>query len=80
MVIDVPSDIVQILVKMQDYSKGGLKKFNIVSKVQSLKLSWVSRLYDESNHTWKKLPKFLIHNYVAEEFQFQTKSIMHKSV
>ena len=53
MVIDVPSDIVQILVKMQDtflwgdkpkikhgtlcmdYSKGGLKKCDIVSKVQS---------------------------------------------
>ena len=52
MVIDAPSDIVQILVKMQhflwgdkpkikhgtlcmDYSKGGLKKCDIVSKVQS---------------------------------------------
>ena len=64
MVIDAPSDIVQILVKMQDaflwedkpkikhgtlcldYSKGGLKKCDIVLKVQSLKLSWVSRLYD----------------------------------
>ena len=98
MVIDVPSDIVQILVKMQDtflwgdkpkikhgtlcmdYSKGGLKKCDIVSKVQSLKLNWVSRLYDESNHAWKKLPKFLIHNYVGEEFQFQTNSIMHKLV
>ena len=98
MVIDVPSDIVQILVKMQDtflwgdkpkikhgtlwmdYSKGDLKKCDIVSKVQSLKLSWVSRLYDESNHARKKLPKFLIHNYVGEEFQFQTNSIMHKFV
>ena len=98
MVIDVPSDIVQILVKMQDtflwgekpkikhgtlcmdYSKGGLKKCDIVSKVQSVTLSWVSRLYDESNHAWKKLPKFLIHNYVEEEFQFQTNSIMHKFV
>ena len=98
MVIDVPSDIVQILLKMQDtflwgdkpkikhdtlcmdYSKGGLKKYDIVSKVQSLKLSWVGRLYDESNHAWKKLPKFLIHNYVREEFQFQTKSIMYKFV
>ena len=64
MVIDASSDIVQILVKMQDaflwedkpkikhgtlcldYSKGGLKKCDIVLKVQSLKLSWVSRLYD----------------------------------
>ena len=62
MVIDVPSDVVQILVKMQDtflwgdkpkikhstlcmdYSKGGLKKCGIVSKVQGLKLSWVSCL------------------------------------
>ena len=58
MVIDVPSDIIQILVNMQDtflwgdkpkikhgtlcmdYSKGHLKKCDIVSKVQSLKLSW----------------------------------------
>ena len=96
MVIDVPSDIVQILVKIRDtflwgdklkikhgtlcldHSKGGLKKCDIVSEVQSLKLRWVSRLYDESNHAWKKLPKFLIHNYVGEEFQFQTNSIMHK--
>ena len=95
MVIDAPSDIVQILVKMQntflwgdkpkikhgtlcmDYSKGGLKKCDIVSKVQSLKLSWVSRLYDESNHAWKKLPKCLIHNYAGEKFQFPTNSIMH---
>ena len=77
MVIDVPSDIVQILVKMQDtflwgykpkikhdmlcmdYSKGGLKKCDIVSKVQSLKLSWVSHLYDGSKHAWKRLPIFL---------------------
>ena len=76
MVIDAPSDIIQILVKMQDtflwgdkpkikhgmlcmdYSKGGLKKCDIVSKVQSLKLSWVSHLYDESKNPWKKLPNF----------------------
>ena len=98
LVTDVPSDVVQILVKMQDtflwgdkpkikhgmlcmaYSKGGLKKCDIVSKVQSLKLSWVSRLYDESKHAWKKLPNFFIHNFVGEEFQFQTNSIMHKFV
>ena len=98
MVIDVTSDIVQILVKMQDtflwgdkpkikpgtlcidFSKGGLKKCDIVSKVQSLKLSWVSRLYDESKHAWKKLPNFFIHNFLGEEFQFQTNSIMHKFV
>ena len=85
-VIDVPSDIVQILVKMQDtfllgdkpkikhgtlcmdYSKEGLKKCDIVSKVQSLKLSWVSHLYDESKRSWKKLPNFFIHNFVGEEF------------
>ena len=47
---------------------------------QSLKLSLVNRLYDESNHAWKKLPKFLIQNYVEEEFQFQTNSIPHKFV
>ena len=98
MVIDVPSDILQILVKMQDtflwgdkpkikhgtlcmdYSKGGLKKCDVVSKVQSLKLSWVSCLYDESKHAWKKLPNFYIHNFVGEDFQFQTNSIMHKFV
>ena len=96
MIIDVPSDIVQILLKMQDtfllgdkpkiehdtlcmdYSKGGLKKCEIVLKVQSLKLSWVSRLYDESKHAWKKLPNFFIHNFVGKEFQFQRNSIMHK--
>ena len=55
-----------------DYSKGGLKKCDIVSKVQSLKLSWVSRLYDESNHAWKKLPDFFIHNYVGEDKQTQS--------
>ena len=63
-----------------NYSKEGLKKCDIVSKVQSLKLSWVSRLYDESNHDWKKLPKFLIHKYVGEKFQFQISSVMHKFV
>ena len=51
-----------------------------VSKAPSLKLDWVSRLYDESNYAWKKVPKFLIHNYVGEEFQYQTNSIMHKLV
>ena len=98
MVIDVPLDIVQILVKMQDtflwgdkprikhdtlcmdYLKGGVKKCDIVSKVQSLRLSWVSHLYDESKHAWRKLPNFFIHNFVGEEFQFQTNSIMHKFV
>ena len=39
---------------------GGLKDIDIELKIKALKLSWIRRLYDETEHEWKIIPKFFI--------------------
>ncbi len=43
---------------IQDISKGGLKLCHFKSKVNALKLSWVKRLFLNTNATWTILPKY----------------------
>lgn len=43
-----------------DYSDGGLKSLDIHSKLTSLKLCWIKRLYDSNFHPWKNIPLKLI--------------------
>ena len=40
------------------YERGGLKDIDIEKRIKALQLSWVKRLYDESEHDWKKIPKY----------------------
>ena len=46
-----------------EYEKGELKDVDIFYKITSLQCSWVKRLCDDSFHTWKVIPLFLIINY-----------------
>ena len=41
---------------MGDYSQGGLKSIDIKSKISSLHLSWIKRLFNENFHPWKNIP------------------------
>ena len=36
-----------------DFNQGGLKKVDIVTKIQSLQLSWIRRLLDDNFHPCK---------------------------
>ena len=43
-----------------EYYEGGLKDIEIETKFKALKLTWIKRLCDDSNHPWKIIPiKFL---------------------
>ena len=43
-----------------DYEEGGLKNFDIVSKFEALRLTWVKRLFDGNHHPWKNIPLKLL--------------------
>ena len=43
-----------------EYYDGGLKDIDIEAKSKALKLTWIKRLCDDSDHPWKIIPtKFL---------------------
>ena len=43
-----------------EYYNGGLKDIDIETKFKALKLTWIKRLFDDSDHPWKIIPtKFL---------------------
>ena len=43
-----------------DYEQGGLKDIDVKTKIKSLQLSWVRRLYSQNYHPWKHIPLKLI--------------------
>ena len=45
---------------ISDYEEGGLKDIDVKSKIKSLNLSWIKRLYGEGFHPWKNIPLKLI--------------------
>ena len=47
---------------ISDYMYGGLKAIDIKSKLDSLHLSWVKRLYNDNFHPWKCIPRKFIHD------------------
>ena len=49
------------------YEKGGLKSVDIDSKISALQLSWIKRLYDNNNHPWKLIPKYLFKKHFGYE-------------
>ena len=50
------------------YERGGLKDIDIESRIKALRLSWVKRLYDDSDHEWKIIPNFYLEKYAKNIF------------
>ena len=40
-----------------DYKNGGIKFIDIEAQIMSLKLKWIERILDETNASWKYIPK-----------------------
>ena len=51
-----------------DFKDEGLKNVDIEHKIESLKCSWIKRLYDENFHEWKIIPNTLHQQNIREEF------------
>ena len=49
------------------YQNGGLKCVDIKSKLTALQLSWIKRLFDETDHAWKLIPKYLLKKHYGSE-------------
>ena len=45
---------------ISDYPSGGLKDTDVPSKIKSLHLNWLNRLYDNSFHPWKQIPLYYL--------------------
>ena len=45
---------------ISDYEDGGLKDIDVKTKIKSLNLSWVKRLFNQNFHPWKNIPLKLI--------------------
>ena len=41
---------------LNSYEDGGLKDFDVFTKIISLRCSWIKRLYDENFNDWKIIP------------------------
>ena len=49
-----------------------LRNVNILSKVISLKCSWMKLLYNSSLHPWKVILSYLIDTYLGKNFKFHS--------
>ena len=50
------------------YERGGLKDIDIEKRIKALRLSWVKRLYDDTIHEWKIIPKFYFEKFEMNIF------------
>ena len=50
------------------YERGGLRDLDIERRLRALRLSWVRRLYDETEHEWKIIPTFFIEKFAKNIF------------
>ena len=50
------------------YERGGLKDIDIEKRIKALRLSWVKRLYDDTIHEWKIIPKFYFEKFEINIF------------
>ena len=50
------------------YELQGLKDIDVISRINALKLSWIKRLFDESEHSWKIIPKLFLGSFSLECF------------
>ena len=42
------------------YENGGLQSVDIEIKIKALQLSWIHRLFDQKEHQWKIIPRYLL--------------------
>lgn len=42
------------------FENGGLQSVDIEIKIKALQLSWIHRLFDQKEHQWKIIPRFLL--------------------
>ena len=42
------------------FENGGLQSVDIEFKIKALQLSWIHRLFDQKEHQWKTIPRFLL--------------------
>lgn len=61
------------------YENGGLKNVDIDYKITSLQCSWIKRLFDNSTHSWKIIPKHLISVYLGKNFTFHSNLSINES-
>ena len=50
------------------YELGGLKYIDVTSKINAFKLSWIKRLFDESEHSWEIIPNLFLSSFSRECF------------
>ena len=55
-----------------NYDNGGLKNIDISSKIISLQCSWIKKLYDNTNPSWKVIPLHLIKTNLGINFKFHS--------
>ena len=58
------------------YEQRGLKNVDIFSKITSLQCSRVKRPCDDSFHTWKVIPLFLMKIHLGKNFVFHSNLII----
>ena len=59
---------------ISSYDNGGLKCVDIMSKIKALQLSWIKRLFDDNEHPWKLIPKYLLNKHYGSEQIFYPNS------
>ena len=48
------------------FETGGLQSVDIEVKIKALQLSWINRLFDQKEHQWKIIPRFLLQKNYGE--------------
>ena len=54
------------------YENGGLKNVDIEYKIISLQCSWIKKLFDNTTHSWKIIPHYLINVVLGNNFVFHS--------
>ena len=45
-----------------------MKDIDIEKRVKALRISWIKRLYDDTEHEWKIIPKFFLGTFSRNIF------------
>ena len=45
-----------------------MKDIDIEKRVKALRISWIKRLYDDTEHEWKIIPKFFLDKLAGNIF------------
>ena len=64
---------------ISDYPSGGLKDIDVPSKIKSLHLNWLNRLYDNNFHPWKQIPLYYLKKVTKNFNLFHPNLLIPKS-